>query len=133
MLVRVQDLNFVQSLFVCKTSVLTFCRIVMLQQVSPDKGTVGFGSGLHGWAFTLKQFAEMYSSKFKIEETKLMKNLWGDRYYSAKEKKWASSAKDGTYVRGFTQYILDPIYKVCKLACHDRICLCEQIAVSIRI
>uniref|UniRef100_A0A2K6SXV4 Elongation factor 2 n=1 Tax=Saimiri boliviensis boliviensis TaxID=39432 RepID=A0A2K6SXV4_SAIBB len=23
-------------------------------------GTVGFGSGLHGWAFTLKQFAEMY-------------------------------------------------------------------------
>lgn len=80
--------------------------------VGPDKGTVGFGSGLHGWAFTLKQFAEMYSSKFKIEEKKLMKNLWGDRYYSGKEKKWANSAKDDTYVRGFTQYILDPIYKV---------------------
>ena len=54
----------------------------------------------------------MYSSKFKIEEKKLMKNLWGDRYYSNKEKKWANSAKDATYVRGFTQYILDPIYKV---------------------
>uniref|UniRef100_A0A4W4HAY9 Tr-type G domain-containing protein n=1 Tax=Electrophorus electricus TaxID=8005 RepID=A0A4W4HAY9_ELEEL len=28
--------------------------------IDPVVGTVGFGSGLHGWAFTLKQFAEMY-------------------------------------------------------------------------
>lgn len=58
-------------------------------------GTVGFGSGLHGWAFTLKQFAEMYVAKFaakgdkkkteltsserarKVEE--MMKKLWGDK------------------------------------------------------
>ncbi len=26
-------------------------------QVYPDKGTVAFGSGLHGWAFTIRQFA----------------------------------------------------------------------------
>uniref|UniRef100_A0A673W8U0 Eukaryotic translation elongation factor 2 n=1 Tax=Salmo trutta TaxID=8032 RepID=A0A673W8U0_SALTR len=32
--------------------------------VDPMVGTVGFGSGLHGWAFTLKQFAEMYVAKF---------------------------------------------------------------------
>uniref|UniRef100_A0A7N8X9J0 Elongation factor 2-like n=1 Tax=Mastacembelus armatus TaxID=205130 RepID=A0A7N8X9J0_9TELE len=32
--------------------------------VDPVIGTVGFGSGLHGWAFTLKQFAEMYAAKF---------------------------------------------------------------------
>ena len=36
---------------------------------------VGFGSGLHGWAFTLKQFAEIYAEKFKIETSKLMKRL----------------------------------------------------------
>merc|ERR1740128_602685 len=30
-------------------------------QVHPAAGSVGFGSGLHGWAFTLKQFAEMYA------------------------------------------------------------------------
>lgn len=79
--------------------------------VSPSKGTVGFGSGLHGWAFTLKQFAEMYSSKFKIEEPKLMKRLWGDEFYSPKEKKW--SKKEGAgYVRGFSQYVLDPVYQV---------------------
>merc|ERR1712126_538759 len=40
--------------------------------VGPKKGSVGFGSGLHGWAFTLKQFAEMYADKFKIEVGKLM-------------------------------------------------------------
>uniref|UniRef100_A0A671LR05 Elongation factor 2-like n=1 Tax=Sinocyclocheilus anshuiensis TaxID=1608454 RepID=A0A671LR05_9TELE len=32
--------------------------------IDPVIGTVGFGSGLHGWAFTLKQFAEMYVAKF---------------------------------------------------------------------
>jgi len=81
--------------------------------VDPSKGTVGFGSGLHGWAFTLKQFASMYSSKFGIEPTKLMRRLWGDQFYHPKEKKWAKIQSAG-YVRGFTQYILDPIYKVFK-------------------
>ena len=72
---------------------------------------MGFGSGLHGWAFTLKQFAEMYSAKFKIEPEKLMKRFWGDQFYNAKEKKW-SKTKSDNYVRGFCQFILDPIYKV---------------------
>jgi len=44
-------------------------------RVDPSKGSVGFGSGLHGWAFTLKQFSEMYSEKFKIDVVKLM-NRW---------------------------------------------------------
>lgn len=48
-------------------------------QVDPSKGSVGFGSGLHGWAFTLKQFAEMYAEKFKIDVVKLMKR-WDYRY-----------------------------------------------------
>lgn len=54
-------------------------------------GTVGFGSGLQGWGFTLKQFAEIYAAKFttgfaemspnmKCEKVKaLMEKLWGDR------------------------------------------------------
>jgi len=79
--------------------------------VDPSKGTVGFGSGLHGWAFTLKQFAQMYSSKFGIEPAKLMKRLWGDQFYNAKDKKWAKQFSQG-YVRGFVQFILDPIYKM---------------------
>lgn len=80
-------------------------------QVSPEKGTVGFGSGLHGWAFSLKQFAEIYATKFKIEPKKLMNRLWGSNFYNAKERKWKKDYYDG-YVRGFNQFVLDPIYKV---------------------
>ncbi|KAJ8304321.1 hypothetical protein KUTeg_017904 [Tegillarca granosa] len=74
--------------------------------VDPENGTVGFGSGLHGWAFTLKDFAAMYFKKFKIPENKLMKKLWGDNFYSDKEKKWSKNA-DAGYERGFSKYIFD--------------------------
>ncbi|CAF3937043.1 unnamed protein product, partial [Rotaria sp. Silwood1] len=61
-------------------------------QVDPTKGTVGFGAGLHGWAFTLKEFAEMYAQKFKIEVDKLMKRLWGDNFFSPTDKKWSKAS-----------------------------------------
>jgi elongation factor 2 len=79
--------------------------------VDPAQGNVGFGSGLHGWAFTLKQFAEMYADKFGIQPRKLMRNLWGDRYFNPKTKKWSNSPEGGAK-RGFSQFVLDPIYKV---------------------
>ncbi|KAL6728942.1 hypothetical protein Aduo_000044 [Ancylostoma duodenale] len=79
--------------------------------VDPSVGNVGFGSGLHGWAFTLKQFAEMYADKFGVQVDKLMKNLWGDRFFDLKTKKWSSSQTEGSK-RGFCQFVLDPIFKV---------------------
>merc|ERR1719394_1881547 len=80
-------------------------------QVRPQMGTVGFGSGLHGWGFTLKEFAEMYAAKMKTEPEKMLKNLWGDRFFFAKERKWKSQAGEGG-VRGFCMFVLDPIYKM---------------------
>jgi elongation factor 2 len=79
--------------------------------VDPSIGSVGFGSGLHGWAFTLKQFAEMYADKFGIQGEKMMKNLWGERYFNASTKKWQNNS-DGNSKRGFCQFVLDPIFKV---------------------
>jgi len=79
--------------------------------VDPAIGSVGFGSGLHGWAFTLKQFAEMYAEKFGIQSDKLMKNLWGERFFNPESKKWQNNG-DGKTKRGFCQFVLDPIYKV---------------------
>jgi elongation factor 2 len=80
--------------------------------VAPENATVGFGSGLHGWAFTLKDFAKMYASNFKIDEDKMMKKLWGDHFYDETEKKWKKQAGKGKDSRGFTKYILNPIYKM---------------------
>lgn len=45
-------------------------------QVYPDKGTVAFGSGLHGWAFTVRQFAVKYAKKFGVNKEKMMERLW---------------------------------------------------------
>merc|ERR1712142_421567 len=90
-------------------------------------GTVGFGSGLHGWAFTLKQFAEMYAAKFaakgnapmtpaehckKVED--MMKKLWGDRFFDPDTGKFSKTDKvDGKKLpRTFSQLVLDPIFKV---------------------
>jgi len=80
-------------------------------RVDPCNGSVGFGSGLHGWAFTLKQFSEMYAAKFGVDVDKLMKKLWGENFFNPKTKKWAKT-KDENNVRSFNMYILDPIYKV---------------------
>jgi elongation factor 2 len=80
-------------------------------RVDVNNGSVGFGSGLHGWAFTLKQFAEMYASKFGVDVDKMMKKLWGESFFSSKTKKW-SKTKDADNKRSFCMYVLDPIYMV---------------------
>ena len=33
----------------------------------PEKGTVSFSAGLHGWAFTLTSFAKIYAKRFGVE------------------------------------------------------------------
>ena len=74
-------------------------------------GTVGFGSGLQGWAFTIRDFAKKYAEKFKTELEKLVRKFWGENYYSSKQKKWSKEAKEG-FERTFNLFILHPIYTV---------------------
>jgi elongation factor 2 len=84
-------------------------------QVYPDKGTVAFGSGLHGWAFTVRQFAVRYSKKFGVERNKMMARLWGDNYFNPATKKWTNkgTTADGKQLeRAFNMFILDPIFKI---------------------
>jgi elongation factor 2 len=84
-------------------------------QVAPDQGTVAMGSALHGWGFTLNTFAKMYATKFKFDQAKMLKKLWGDNFFDPKKNKWTqeSMCEDGTELpRAFCAMILDPIMKL---------------------
>ena len=37
-------------------------------QLAPEKGTVAFGSGLHGWGFNVERFARIYSAKMGVDK-----------------------------------------------------------------
>ncbi|ONH67274.1 Elongation factor 2 [Cyberlindnera fabianii] len=84
-------------------------------QVYPERGTVAFGSGLHGWAFTVRQFATRYSKKFGVDKNKMMERLWGDSYFNPKTKKWTNKEKDADgkqLERAFNMFVLDPIFRL---------------------
>jgi len=84
-------------------------------QVYPEKGTVAFGSGLHGWAFTLRQFANRYSKKFGVDREKMMNKLWGENYFNPATKKWTTKSNDASgkpLERAFNMFVLDPIFKL---------------------
>jgi len=81
-------------------------------QVYPSSGTVGLGSGLHGWGFNVSKFAEMYASKFGIAQEKMQQKLWGDNFFNPKTKTWTTKQYDKNnkkLTRAFCQFILGPI------------------------
>jgi len=96
--------------------VIETCRDPILGdvQVDPAMGTVGFGSALQGWGFTLSVFADMYAKKFGMEKDKLMKRMWGDWFFNPKNNKWLKQSLDtatgDVATRGFVHYIMKPIH-----------------------
>ncbi|CEM25456.1 unnamed protein product [Vitrella brassicaformis CCMP3155] len=80
-------------------------------QIYPEQGTVSFGSGLQGWAFTIDVFARIYAKKYGVEKDKMMQRLWGDNYFNPRTKRWSRTA-DNESRRGFCELIMDPICQV---------------------
>ena len=86
----------------------------------PEKGTVSFSAGLHGWAFTLTSFAKIYAKKFGTDEVKMMEKLWGDNFFDAKTKKWTKKQTDSpSCKRGFCQFVYDPIKTIIEACMAD--------------
>lgn len=84
-------------------------------QVYPSNGTVAFASALHGWGFTLSQFASRYAMKFGVNKAKMIQRLWGESYFNPSTKKWSSKSLDPSgkpLERAFNTFVLDPIYKL---------------------
>jgi elongation factor 2 len=90
-------------------------------QVYPEKGTVAFSAGLHGWAFTLTNFAKMYAGKFGVDEKKMMERLWGENYFDPATRKWTTkSTGSPTCQRGFVQFVYNPIKQVINICMNDQ-------------
>lgn len=93
-------------------------------ELHPGLGNVAFGSGKECWAFTLKRFAQFYAKKFKMDEEKMQKKLWGDWFYSLKEKKWKTEAQDSDgnpLIRAFVQFAMDPIIKLARACANNEL------------
>ena len=108
--------SFSRTIESCNVVIATYNDPVLGEsQVYPEQGTVAFGSGLHGWAFTLRQFANRYAKKFGVDKDKMMNKLWGENYFNPRTKKWASKDTDADgnrLERAFNMFILDPIYRI---------------------
>jgi len=91
-------------------------------QVDPAKGTVAFGSGLHGWGFNVERFAKIYAAKMGVDKEKMMKRLWGDTFFNAKKKTWSNvQDQDGeTVPRAFCQFIMTPINQLMTCIMNDQ-------------
>jgi len=97
-------------------------------QVEPEDGTVGFGSGLQSWGFTITRFADLYAAKFGVSKGKLMKKLWGGNYFNPQTKKFTSKGqmkvkgqKKPVYLeRNFVLFILKPINKLVEAVMNDK-------------
>merc|ERR1711972_164044 len=93
-------------------------------QVGPEKGTVAFGSGLHGWAFNVERFAKIYASKMGVDKDKMMKRLWGDSFFNAKKKTWTNVMQpegcDKPLPRAFCQFIMTPINQLMRAIMDDQ-------------
>eukprot|EP00183_Erythrolobus_madagascarensis_P004478 CAMPEP_0185857338 /NCGR_PEP_ID=MMETSP1354-20130828/29454_1 /TAXON_ID=708628 /ORGANISM="Erythrolobus madagascarensis, Strain CCMP3276" /LENGTH=840 /DNA_ID=CAMNT_0028559605 /DNA_START=88 /DNA_END=2610 /DNA_ORIENTATION=+ len=100
-------------------------------QVFPDKGTVAFSAGLHGWAFTLTRFARMYAKKFGTDANKMTERLWGDNFFNKAEKKWTKSADRGE--RAFNEFVIKPISKIIELAMADKVPELQKLLKSLSI
>eukprot|EP00931_Biecheleriopsis_adriatica_P097240 TRINITY_DN70_c0_g1_i10.p1 TRINITY_DN70_c0_g1~~TRINITY_DN70_c0_g1_i10.p1 ORF type:complete len:840 (-),score=240.92 TRINITY_DN70_c0_g1_i10:263-2782(-) len=92
-------------------------------QVDAAKGTVAFGSGLHGWGFTTERFAKIYAGKMGVDKKKMMERLWGDTYFNAKKKTWTNVQQpegcSEPLPRAFCQFIMTPINQLMKAIMND--------------
>uniref|UniRef100_A0A6B2KY02 Tr-type G domain-containing protein n=1 Tax=Arcella intermedia TaxID=1963864 RepID=A0A6B2KY02_9EUKA len=83
--------------------------------LDPRKGSVSFGSGKQGWAFTIPQFAQMIAKKMKKDQLEIQQYLWGDYYHDPETGAFTNKplSKSGKPLeRFFVQAILNPILRV---------------------
>uniref|UniRef100_A0A915DU99 Tr-type G domain-containing protein n=1 Tax=Ditylenchus dipsaci TaxID=166011 RepID=A0A915DU99_9BILA len=91
----------------------TFQRIV--ENINVIIATYGDDDGPMGVISvdpSIGNFAEIYAEKFGIKVDKLMKNLWGDRFFNLRPRSGAIRRKETPSAGSVCQFVLDPIFQV---------------------
>lgn len=79
---------------------------------TPESGNVLFSSAIDGWAFRVRDFAEVYSSKLNIPVDQLEQVLWGDYYYNTKKQECVKGAQEKAKKPMFVQFVLENIWNL---------------------
>eukprot|EP01065_Artemidia_motanka_P010956 TRINITY_DN1589_c0_g1_i1.p1 TRINITY_DN1589_c0_g1~~TRINITY_DN1589_c0_g1_i1.p1 ORF type:complete len:1127 (+),score=249.69 TRINITY_DN1589_c0_g1_i1:72-3383(+) len=95
------------------TTMQSACKDFLSRSVHPDPtdGSVVFAAALHGWGFTLWQWAKLYEKRLGVAASRLVPRLWGDHYWDG-QKRWLARPQTEKSPRGFCQLILQPIYQI---------------------
>lgn len=78
----------------------------------PERGNVIFASALDRWAFTLREFAEIYSKKVEFPAKFLCSVMWGEFYYNPKTKKVMKKPFNDEVRPMIVQYVMRPLKRV---------------------
>jgi len=76
--------------------------------LDPRKGSVSFGSGKQGWAFTLPQFAKILAKKMKKDPINLLPPV-GDEYYDPETKKFTNKPVSKS-VKPLERYVVHTVF-----------------------
>ena len=81
---------------------------------APEKHNVIFASAIDGWAFTIRQFADIYEKKLGIKKAVLERFLWGKYYLDPKTKRVLSEKhlKGRKLKPMFVSLVLESIWAV---------------------
>jgi ribosome assembly protein 1 len=85
---------------------------------NPSLGNVIFASAVHGYAFTVADFAKIWAPKVNLDEKTLSENLFSDSYLGG--GKINPNAENKSRKSMFEQLVLTPLWEVQKCALVDR-------------
>ncbi|XP_017482136.1 PREDICTED: elongation factor-like GTPase 1 [Rhagoletis zephyria] len=79
---------------------------------SPAAGNVIFCSAYDGWAFSVSDFAKIYSKRLEMTQSDLEQVLWGDFFYNTKQKYALAGAQEKAKKPMFVQFVLENIWSL---------------------
>ena len=77
---------------------------------APEKGNVLYASAMHGWGFSLHDFASLYESKIGMKKEVLMQTLWGEYFFNTKQKRLSDRQMAASPM--FVQFVLSTLWHV---------------------